>query len=136
MTAVERAEQVAAAGWHVFPLCRKVPALRKGFSLPFRPVLSSWADPHLTSKTGARWRLSEGKEGSYWATRDARTLAALFHHATRADGVGIVSDLLLIDIDDPAALPPTITDLLGRLPHMSTPGGGTHYIAQRLPGDD
>ena len=136
MTVVERAEQVAAAGWHVFPLCRKVPALRKGFSLPFRPVLSSWADPHLTSKTGARWRLSEGKEGSYWATRDTATIEALYYHAKHADGVGIVSDLLLIDIDDPALIPPDMTDPLGRLPHMPTPGGGMHYIAQRLPGDD
>ena len=131
------AHRIAGLGWFVFPLAGKVPTIKRGYSVGFDPTeaLAPWAQEHVRHK-GTRWWLDPA--GPYWATRDPRLIDTLFGHALRVRGgyeVGITSDRLVIDIDEPALVPPDIAPVVARLPNLRTPSGGQHYFAAVGTGD-
>ena len=133
------AHRIAGLGWFVFPLADEIPAIKSGYSIDFDPtsMVAPWAQAHVRH-AGARWRLADGKQGSYWATRNPRLIDTLFGHIAQLHGgygIGITSDRLVIDIDAPKRVPADIAALLGRLPHLTTPSGGLHYFAATGAGD-
>ena len=130
---IDRALECAAAGWYVFPASKsKTPRLRAEFTFDFRPVLAPWADPFIVDNGAGRFRMEEGKAGSYLGSRDDRTIRAAFAASSVSNPclVGIMSDRLVIDVDAPDLVPAEIQPHLDELPHCTTPGGGMHYFAR------
>ena len=130
---IDRALECAAAGWYVFPASKsKTPRLRAEFTFDFRPVLAPWADRFIMDNGAGRFRMEEGKAGSYLGSRDARTIRATFAAASVSSPcrIGITSDRLVIDVDAPHLVPAEIQPYLDELPNCPTPGGGVHYFAR------
>ena len=133
---------LASAGWYVFPLASKVPRIKGGWSVGFNPteMLAPWAREFVEKCGPARWRLAEHREGSYWATLHPKLIDAQFEHVARVAAgqdlyVGITSNRLIIDIDEPEHVDADIAKWLSKLPHLKTPGGGNHFFASTGAGE-
>ena len=140
---IQQAYDAARRGWHVFPLRDKQPAIPQRGEQPvfdFLPVFAPWAVDVAVEDGPGRWTTAKG--AAWIATRDERTIREIFAFAVRergADGVGITSDLICGDADDPLTedrWPARILELAGRLPGNDTPGGGRHFFFRPLPGQE